>query len=115
MDDADGRPVSGGYKFELSRIRRSAASRPPLLTILLAWVTLGNGMLGGLAVAASVEGLNLCILQVGDVDPGVDRPVPADVLYVGTPCSGRLEDLAHWTDRGDLVDAPVDITHVGGG
>ena len=33
----------------------------------------------------------------------------------GIPRSGRLEDLAHWTDGGDLVDAPVDITHVGGG
>jgi len=33
----------------------------------------------------------------------------------GIPCSGRLEDLAHWADGGDLVDAPVDKTHVGGG
>lgn len=48
MDDTDRRPVSGGYKFDLCRIRRSAASWPPLLTILLAGVTLGNGMLGGL-------------------------------------------------------------------
>jgi len=48
MDDTDRRPVSGGYKFDLCRIRRSAASRPSLLTILLAWVTLRNGMLGGL-------------------------------------------------------------------
>jgi len=31
------------------------------------------------------------------------------------PCSGRFEDLTHWADGGDLVDAPVDITHVGGG
>jgi len=29
--------------------------------------------------------LTLCILQVGDVDPRVDGPVPADVLYMGTP------------------------------
>jgi len=29
--------------------------------------------------------LTLCILQVGDVDPGMDRPVPADVLDVRTP------------------------------
>jgi len=48
MDDTDRRPVSGGYKFDLCRIRRSAASWPTLLTILLAWVTLRNGMLGGL-------------------------------------------------------------------
>ena len=33
----------------------------------------------------------------------------------GIPCPGRLEDLAHWTDGGDLVDAAVDIAHVGGG
>jgi len=48
MDDADRRPVSGGYKFDLCRIRRSAASWPPLLTVLLAWVTLRNGVFGGL-------------------------------------------------------------------
>ena len=29
--------------------------------------------------------LTLCILQVGDVDPRVDSPVPADVFYMGTP------------------------------
>jgi hypothetical protein len=33
----------------------------------------------------------------------------------GIPRSGRLEDLAHWTDGGDLADAPVNVTHVGGG
>ena len=27
--------------------------------------------------------LTLCILQVGDVDPWVESPIPADVFYVG--------------------------------
>ena len=48
MDYADRRPVSGGYKFDLCRIRRPAASWPSLLTVLLAWVTQRNRMLGGL-------------------------------------------------------------------
>lgn len=115
MDDTDRWPVGSWYKFDLCRIRRSAASWPSLLTILLTWIALENGKLGGLAVAAPVERLNLCILQVGDVDPRVDGPIPTYVLLVGTPRSGRLEDLAHWTDGGDLDDAPVDVAHVGGG
>ena len=48
MDDTDCRPVSGGYKFDLCRIGRSATSWPPLPAFLLTWVTLGNGVLGGL-------------------------------------------------------------------
>jgi hypothetical protein len=48
MDNADSRPVSSGYKFDLYRIRRSAASWPALLTVLLAWVTLRNRVLSGL-------------------------------------------------------------------
>ena len=48
MDDTDRRPVSSGDKFDFRRIRRSAASWPPLLTTLLAWVTLWDRLLGGL-------------------------------------------------------------------
>jgi len=40
---------------------------------------------GGRSMANKWVRLTLCILQVGDVDPRVDSPVPADVFYMGTP------------------------------
>ena len=43
-----------------------------------------------------------------------DVELAARCREAGIPCSGGLEDLAHWADGGDLVDALVDITHVGG-
>ena len=40
---------------------------------------------GGQSMVDKLVRPTLCILQVGDVDPRMDGPIPTDVLYVGAP------------------------------
>lgn len=68
------------------------------------------------------------VLEVDNIVTRVDGPVTADIFEVGTPGghgewrgsggfdlqipgSGRLEDLAHWTGLGCLVEGALDETH----
>lgn len=109
--DADRRPISRRDITMLSRGRCPATSWPT--QILVAGWFLRRYSFDPLAVPASIESLDFCVLEIDNVVTRMNRPIAADFLDMRTPCTVRLENLAHWTGLGSLVDRAVSEAHDG--
>lgn len=109
MNDANSWPIGSLYEALFAGSGGSTTTGP---TRVVMTRELGRRVgASPLAVATAIERLDLGIPQMDYVMTRVKGPIRADVFDVGTSCTGRLEDLAHWTGNiGELSG----IAHAGG-